>query len=188
MSVIAIHYYRSRIGDLILGVFQHQLCLLDFRYRRQRALHDQRLQATLGVPFGEQEEPLHAQAIAELESYLSGQRRQFSLPLLPVGTSLQLRIWRALRDIPYGSTSTYKALAQSLHLAEATVAAASAANVLALCIPCHRLLADTGALIGYGGGHAVKQRLLRLEQQAVSPSPQTLSLFATTDATVNQSS
>lgn len=179
MSVIAIHYHRSRIGDLIIGVHRHALCLLDFRYRRQRQALDQRLQAGLGLGFSEQFEPLHGQAIAELEAYLHGQQRAFSLPLHMVGTPAQLRIWQALVGIRYGSTTTYQALAQSLQVSEAAVAAASAANILALCIPCHRLQGRNGELMGYGGGEAVKRRLLRLEQLTLSPPPQTLSLFAT---------
>ncbi|NQD36188.1 methylated-DNA--[protein]-cysteine S-methyltransferase [Permianibacter sp. IMCC34836] len=177
MSEIAIQQMRSRIGDVIIGAFNGAICLLDFRYRKQREQIDRRIQAGLQARFVERSEPLLVQAMAQLEQFLRGERRSFSLPLRPVGTELQQRVWAALAQIEYGHTTSYRQLAQQLGVSEATVASASGANALALCVPCHRLLGERGELIGYGGGQAIKQRLLRLEQSVCTPNPITLDLF-----------
>lgn len=168
MSHIRLQHYNCPIGELVMGSYQQQLCLLDFRYRNMRRRVDRRIQQGLGAEFVSGDCPVLAQARQQLDEYLSGQRTEFDLPLKLVGTPFQQAVWRLLQQIPYGSTDTYAALAARLGRPEAirAVASANAANALALIVPCHRIIGSRGELVGYGGGLAVKKRLLALESQA----------------------
>lgn len=105
-------------------------------------------------------------AAQQLREYFSGRRREFDLPLSPAGTPFQRRVWELLRDIPYGSATTYKALAQALGQpgAARAVGQAVGANPLPFCIPCHRVIGSDGSITGYALGIELKQRLLELER------------------------
>lgn len=109
--------------------------------------------------------PLLEQAGRELAEYFAGQRRGFDLPLDPQGSPFQLRVWQALRDIPYGDTISYGRLAQTLgcHKAARAVGGAAHRNPLPILVPCHRLLGRGGRLTGFAWGLAAKEYLLRLE-------------------------
>ena len=90
----------------------------------------------------------------------------FSLPLDIQGTAFQRRVWQALQAIPPGSTSTYGAIAAQIGSPRAVraVAGACAANKLAIAVPCHRVVASTGAMAGYRWGVARKRALQEREQ------------------------
>jgi len=102
----------------------------------------------------------------QLREYFAGARRRFDIDVEPHGTPFQQRVWRALRDIPYGETTTYGALARSLGDAKAVraVGLANGANPIAIIVPCHRVIGAGGALVGFGGGLPTKRALLDLEQ------------------------
>jgi methylated-DNA-[protein]-cysteine S-methyltransferase len=104
-------------------------------------------------------------AIHQLQEYFQGQRQAFSLPLAPPGTPFQQRVWQELQRIPFGTTLTYRELAQRLGMPQAAraVGHANGRNPLAIVIPCHRLIGSDGQLRGYAGGIALKQRLLQHE-------------------------
>ena len=107
-----------------------------------------------------------AAAAAQLEEYLAGERRTFALALAPAcGTRFQRRVWALLEAIPYGTTTTYGALAAKLGVPRAlrAVGAANGRNPLSIVRPCHRVVGAGGALTGYGGGLPAKQALLALE-------------------------
>lgn len=103
--------------------------------------------------------------IAQLEEYFTGQRRTFDLPLAPRGTEFQQRVWRALREIPYGNTISYGELARRIGKPSAprAVGLANGANPLPIIVPCHRVIGTDGSLTGFGGGLPIKRRLLALE-------------------------
>jgi methylated-DNA-[protein]-cysteine S-methyltransferase len=104
-------------------------------------------------------------AIAQLGEYFAGARRTFELPLAPRGTEFQRRVWRALREIPYGKTISYGELARRIGQPSASraVGLANGANPLPIIVPCHRVIGADGTLTGFGGGLAVKRKLLALE-------------------------
>jgi len=104
-------------------------------------------------------------ATQQLQEYFQGQRHQFSLPLAPAGTPFQQHVWQALQGIPFGTTLTYRELAQRLGMpgAARAVGHANGRNPLAIVIPCHRLIGSDGQLRGYAGGIALKRRLLQHE-------------------------
>ncbi|MBV6430956.1 MAG: Methylated-DNA--protein-cysteine methyltransferase [Bryobacteraceae bacterium] len=103
---------------------------------------------------------------AELGEYFSGERREFSVNLAPAGTDFQLRVWSALREIPYGTTISYGELARRIGNPKGSraVGLANGANPIAIIVPCHRVIGSTGKLTGFGGGLDIKQRLLDLER------------------------
>ena len=102
----------------------------------------------------------------QLREYFEGSRRAFELQLAPEGTPFQLRVWNALRDIPYGETISYGQLASRVGdpAAARAVGLANGSNPLPIVIPCHRVIGANGKLTGYGGGLAIKDRLLALER------------------------
>lgn len=104
------------------------------------------------------------QLVDELNAYFRGELRRFTVPLSPKGTAFQQQVWDALQEIPYGSTTTYGALAKLLGNAGAmrAVGAANGANPIWLLIPCHRVVGSKG-LHGYAGGLERKAWLLRHE-------------------------
>ncbi len=107
-----------------------------------------------------------AGAAAQLEEYFAGVRTAFDLELAPgPGTPFQQRVWRALDEIPYGTTESYGALAARIAAPAAVraVGAANGRNPLSIVRPCHRVVGASGALTGYGGGLPAKRALLALE-------------------------
>ncbi len=102
----------------------------------------------------------------ELEAYFAGQLRSFTAPLDLRGTGFQLRCWHALLQIPYGETRTYAEQARAIGRPNAyrAVGMANHDNPIAIIVPCHRVIASDGTLGGYGGGLALKQKLLDLER------------------------
>ena len=114
------------------------------------------------APFDPQAAPF-SQVRAWLDAYFAGQNPPLEVPLDPQGTDYQLRVWRALREIPYGQTVTYGQLAEKLHSAARAVGAAVGRNPVSILIPCHRVVGADGCLTGYAGGLENKKRLLRLE-------------------------
>jgi O-6-methylguanine DNA methyltransferase len=104
-------------------------------------------------------------AAVQIVEYLEGKRREFELELDLRGTEFQLAVWRALCAIPFGETISYAEQARRVGRPNAlrAVGAANGANPIALVVPCHRVINAGGKLGGYGGGLALKARLLALE-------------------------
>ncbi|HOS72967.1 MAG TPA: methylated-DNA--[protein]-cysteine S-methyltransferase [Bacteroidales bacterium] len=167
MNRINIQYYKTSIGEMILGSFNRQLCIMDFRYRRMRSTIDRRIKKGLEAEFTEQDDEVLREARKQLDEYLKGKRTAFDIPILMVGTDFQKEVWKALMQVPYGRTATYSELAESINAKESVraVAGANGANAIAIIIPCHRIIGSDGDLTGYGGGIAVKKRLLNMERR-----------------------
>jgi methylated-DNA-[protein]-cysteine S-methyltransferase len=107
-----------------------------------------------------------ADASSQLADYFTGVRRVFELQLAVSGTPFELRVWRALQDIPYGQTESYGELAARVGAPAAAreVGSANGRNPISLIVPCHRVIGADGALTGYGGGLERKRMLLDLER------------------------
>ena len=114
----------------------------------------------------EKNTPLLVQACRELAEYFQGRLAVFTLPLAPVGTVFQKRVWRALCQVPYGHTCSYKDLAAAAGYPRAAraVGGANHVNPIAIIIPCHRVIAADGSWGGYGAGVSKKIFLLELEK------------------------
>jgi methylated-DNA-[protein]-cysteine S-methyltransferase len=105
----------------------------------------------------------------QLESYFSGKRVIFELPLAPKGTEFQQKVWAELLKIPYGETITYMELAIRLGDPKCIRAAGTAngKNPIAIVIPCHRVIGAGNKLTGYAGGIWRKKKLLELEMNNI---------------------
>lgn len=116
------------------------------------------------VQFKETE--LIKKAYEELNEYFSGKRRTFDLPLQAEGTEFQMQVWKALQEIPYGETCSYKEIAIKAGKPKAfrAVGGACHRNPIFIMIPCHRVIGTDGSMTGYGGGIPVKKQLLSLEK------------------------
>ncbi|WP_431025407.1 methylated-DNA--[protein]-cysteine S-methyltransferase [Halomonas sp. H5] len=108
---------------------------------------------------------LTERARAQLAEYFSGTRQAFDLPLAPVGTDFQRRVWAALATIPFGETRCYAEIAEQLRCkgGQRAVGAANGRNPIAIVVPCHRVIGSDGRLTGYAGGLGRKQWLLAHE-------------------------
>ena len=112
------------------------------------------------------EHPVLKKAARELGDFLAGKRKDFTVPLHAEGTEFQRKIWQQLARIPFGQTLTYGELARRAGRPQAVRAAGAACgqNPHAIIVPCHRVIAKSGALQGFAGGLETKKRLLALEQ------------------------
>ena len=110
--------------------------------------------------------PILSAAQQQLSEYFSGTRQQFDLPLDFEGTSFQKQVWQALLAIPYGETRSYKQIAEQLGNPKAVraVGAANGKNPISIIAPCHRVIGSSGKLVGFAGGLANKDILLKIEQ------------------------
>ena len=113
-------------------------------------------------------EPLHPiikRAKRQLKEYFSGSRKTFDIPLAPYGTEFQKQVWQELRRIPYGATISYAQQAERLgdKKKARAVGTANSRNPIGIIVPCHRVIAATGGLSGFGGGIEAKKYLLALE-------------------------
>ncbi len=101
----------------------------------------------------------------QVTQYANGKRQTFDFELMPEGPDFNKRVWTALRDIPFGTTTSYGALAKKIGHPEAAraVGAANGANPIALIVPCHRVIGSNGSLTGYAGGLPLKRKLLEHE-------------------------
>jgi methylated-DNA-[protein]-cysteine S-methyltransferase len=106
------------------------------------------------------------EAVDQLAEYLAGRRHEFDLVLAAHGSEFQQRVWNLVRQVPYGDTVTYGALAARLGRESTAqeVGAAVGRNPLCVFVPCHRVVGAGGKLTGYAGGLARKRLLLDLEQ------------------------
>lgn len=158
-------YFRapSPVGPLFLAASTKGLVRLEFEARVQKV--------NANTTQLRESKPALAPYLRALNDYFAGKRREFCLPLDLRGTGFQLACWRALLEIPYGETRSYSDIAQAIGHPHAyrAVGMSNNRNPVAIIVPCHRVIASSGSLCGYGGGLEVKRRLLDLEQASLHP-------------------
>ncbi|MGN0107116.1 MAG: methylated-DNA--[protein]-cysteine S-methyltransferase [Hominilimicola sp.] len=115
----------------------------------------------------EEKTPLIEKCAAQLDEYFNGKRFKFDMPLSLYGTDFQKSVWKALTEIPYGETRSYKDIAVKIGNQKAcrAVGMANNRNRIIIIIPCHRVIGTNGSLVGYGGGLDVKAQLLAFEKE-----------------------
>ena len=103
--------------------------------------------------------------IDQLNRYFNGRLAKFTCAMDVIGTPFQVRVWKELTKIPYGTTISYKQLAKRIGTSRGfqAVGRANAANPLPIIVPCHRVLGTDGSLVGYASGVKTKEFLLKLE-------------------------
>ncbi|WP_010180287.1 methylated-DNA--[protein]-cysteine S-methyltransferase [Aquimarina agarilytica] len=156
---IALHYFKTPYGELVLGSFKKQLCLCDWRYRKQRAAVDARIKKGLDADFTAETSVVIEETKKQLLNYFNKMQSTFDIPLLFIGTDFQKTVWEALIQIPYGKTSSYLELSNQLNNPKAirAIASANGANALSIIVPCHRIIGSNGDLVGYAGGLPTKK-------------------------------
>ncbi len=166
MADITTRVYLSPYGNLILGSFANKTCLCNWQNKANKMAIEKRLMKHFDAIFTTGNNALLDKAASQLDAYFNGDRTVFTLPIITAGTDFQKRVWQTLQAIPYGQTRSYAQLAQGIgnDRAVRAVANANAANALSILIPCHRIIGTNGKLVGYAGGLAAKQGLLKLEQ------------------------
>ena len=113
--------------------------------------------------------PDEGSAVAtQLAEYFAGTRTAFDLPLAPIGTPFEQRVWEHLQTIPYGETTTYGEIARELGSVARAVGRANGANPISIIVPCHRVIGANGSLTGYAGGLPTKHQLLAHERGVAS--------------------
>lgn len=151
----------SPVGPLTLVAEDDNLTGLYMTDQRHRPAEE-----TFGVP-ADPADPPFAVTAAQLTAYFAGERTDFDLPLHLAGTPFQQRVWEQLRQIPYGETISYGALAERVGnpAASRAVGMANGRNPVGIIVPCHRVVGANGSLTGYGGGIDRKKQLLALERR-----------------------
>lgn len=150
------HWTRmsSPIGDLLLVEENGALLRLAFETNAVQLPNDARENR---APFRDM--------MRQLDEYFAGRRHDFDLPLSPQGTAFQKKVWNALLMVKYGSTASYSDIAKSIDNPKGVraVGLANGRNPIPVIIPCHRVIGSNGTLTGYGGGLAIKRKLLDFE-------------------------
>ncbi|WP_245941613.1 methylated-DNA--[protein]-cysteine S-methyltransferase [Vallicoccus soli] len=152
----------SPVGDLLVAAGDDGLRAVLFTPHRHPP-------ADRGTWRSDDAHPVLRTASEQLAAYFAGDLRAFDLPLAPRGSAFQLRVWEALRSIPYGGTASYGDLARRLGApgAARAVGLANGRNPLSIVVPCHRVVGARGTLTGYAGGLERKRALLDLEAGAL---------------------
>ena len=165
MNQINIQYYKTATTEFIMGSYDGKLCMLDYRYRKMRDSVDARIKKFLNAEYVEKDDAILQETRRQLDAYSSMTLKEFDIPLLMLGSEFQKSVWNALLTIPYGETTSYLELSQTIGNEKAVraVANANGANAIAIIIPCHRVIGSDGSLTGYAGGLPLKKKLLELE-------------------------
>jgi methylated-DNA-[protein]-cysteine S-methyltransferase len=148
-------YYQTTLGKIGIGESRGKITHLVFE--------------TDAIPkdIELRETAILKEAAAQLQAYLAGELREFSLPLAPAGTPFMRKVWEALLAIPYGTTVSYKHIAEAVGMPKAAraVGMANGRNPIPICIPCHRVIGKNGKLVGYSSGLDLKEKLLAIEKE-----------------------
>lgn len=168
-NIILIHRFTTVLGPMFVCATAQGVCLLEFVDRRMLETEFKELQRRYQARIIASENEHTQQAEREITEYFAGKRQTFDVALDIRGTDFQQSVWRLLQTVPYGQTSNYQAQAVKLGKPQAlrAVASANGHNRIAIIIPCHRIIGKDGSMVGYGGGIARKQWLIKHEQQYV---------------------
>lgn len=164
MKMLWSEQVRTAAGGLLVAATPQGVCRICFPAEKE----ERRLQWFQrhfgGPPSGPGGEWVPV-AVRQLKEFFQGRRTSFQLALDLRGTPFQLRVWKALEQIPFGSAWTYGQVARSIGNPRAAqaVGAAVGQNPVPIVVPCHRVVGHDGSLVGFGGGLPTKEWLLTLE-------------------------
>ena len=165
-KIVDLKRIETPLGTMIACANENGICMLEFSDRKALPTELKEISKHFDVNIVQGENPHFKTLEKELEEYFEGKLKDFTVPLAPVGTDFQKKVWKILRTIPYGTTRTYQQQADILGNPKAVraVANANGLNKISIIIPCHRVIGSNGTLTGYGGGIWRKQKLLELEK------------------------
>ena len=167
--VIRVTRITTPLGRMVAGATDAGVCMLVFEDSGAVEERIERLREVLDARLEPGKSRVLVQLEAQIDDYFRGRRCDFSVPLLLVGTSFQIRAWKVLLEIPFGNVLTYgeQARVAGRPNAARAVARADAANMVSIVVPCHRVIGKNGSLTGYAGGLWRKRRLLDIEGTTV---------------------
>ncbi len=150
------------LGPMTAGATDAGACLCEFNDRRALPTERADLERIFRTTFEPGTNDHLDLLTRELAAYFAGTLRAFTVPLDTPGTAFERAVWSKLLEIPYGSTTSYGAIARDLGNpgAPRAVGRANGHNRLAIVVPCHRVIDSSGALHGYGGGLERKRWLI----------------------------
>ena len=165
-KIVDLKRIETPLGTMIACANENGICMLEFSDRKALPTELKEISKHFDANIVQGENPHFKTLEKELEEYFEGKLKDFTVPLAPVGTDFQKKVWEILRTIPYGTTRTYQQQADILGNPKAVraVANANGLNKISIIIPCHRVIGSNGTLTGYGGGIWRKQKLLELEK------------------------
>jgi O-6-methylguanine DNA methyltransferase len=170
-----LHQFESPLGIMTAAESEMGITHLSFGTANELAskLETQFRKKPLAIVF--QTSSIIDSLVNQVDAYFKGIRKDFQLPLKPMGTEFQQKVWNELQKIPFGQTQTYLQQAKTVGNSKTIRASASAngQNPIALIIPCHRIIGSDGSLTGYAGGLWRKKWLLEHEAQYSGKSFQT---------------
>jgi len=168
-ATVTVLTFEVELGSMIAGATDRELLFVEFSDRPKLDMRLSRLRARTTGGFCDGNNAILESLRKELDLYFAGDLKAFTTAVKPLGTPFQQRVWRALKEIPFGQTMSYGALADQLGCPAAVraVASANADNYVAILIPCHRVIGRNGKLTGYAGGLHRKRHLLDLEARVV---------------------
>jgi AraC family transcriptional regulator of adaptative response/methylated-DNA-[protein]-cysteine methyltransferase len=165
VKVLQVTSIDTPLGPMVGVSDEEALYLLEFVNRRRLEQEIERLRNTFKVSIISGKTEILDSIEKELEQYFKGELKEFSTPIIMMGTPFQKRVWLELNKIPMGETCSYSDIAKKLKNdgAMRAVGSANGANQIAIVIPCHRVINSNGQLGGYGGGLTRKKWLLEHE-------------------------
>ena len=165
-KIIDLKRIETPLGTMIACADENGISMLEFSERKSLNKELEEISKYFKANIIQGENPHFKTLEKELNDYFEGKIQKFTVPLSPVGTDFQKKVWEILRTIPYGTTRSYQQQADILGNPKAVraVANANGLNKISIIIPCHRVIGSNGTLTGYGGGIWRKQKLLELEK------------------------
>lgn len=156
--------FDSRIGHIYIASTERGLCKVSIPKETKKDFFKW-LENHFEIDAVNDNKSRNKEYIDQINRYLNGKLVEFTFPIDFIGTPFQLRVWKKLTQIPYGTTTTYSQLAKRVGVPKGfqAVGRANGANPLPIIIPCHRVIGSDGSLIGYSSGVKTKEFLLRLE-------------------------
>ncbi len=169
-NIIDLKRIETPLGTMIACATQQGICLLEFTDRKMLETELKAIAKLFNATIIQGNNPHFNLLTSELQEYFNGKRKMFSVPLHPLGTYFQNKVWDALQRIPYGTTKSYKEQAIDIGSPESVraVANANGMNRISILVPCHRVIGSNGELTGYGGGLWRKKYLLELEANNIN--------------------
>lgn len=152
--------YESPIGEICIITTEEFITHL-LLFKKEWLAYIDKYAAQKGSKLGQL-------AIFQLREYFQGERKNFDLPLALEGTDYQLKVWKAVTQVPFGETTSYQEIANRIGNPKSVraIGQANKANKLPIIIPCHRIIGKNGAMTGYAGPHInIKVELLELEKE-----------------------
>jgi len=155
------------LGEMIAGATEKGICLLEFTDRKSPGTEKEHIMSVFDARFEEGNNEHLRKLEEQLREYFEGRRKDFTIPLDIKGSDFQKLVWNELRNIPYGTTRSYRDQAEAIKRPSSVraVANANGMNTIAIIVPCHRVIGSDGRLTGYGGGLERKKWLIEHEKK-----------------------